>query len=152
MGGERRMTANRASDRAIFYRASLLQQRGMTFWGLLFVFGTLAFFAIVTMKVLPIYLNQMKIDNAVKSVVKEAKSDGGGQLNIADIQRSLEKRWDIEDVNYLDWHDVRAVNTNRGRVLAYDYEAREHLFYNIFIVVHFEDQIPLPGGSSGGDG
>ncbi len=133
-------------------RISLAKQRGLTFWGMLFVFGTLAFAAIITMKVLPIYLNQMKIDNAVKAVVKEAKADaGGGQLNIAEMQRSLEKRWDIEDVNYLDWRDVRAVNTNRGRVMAYDYEAREHLFYNIFILIHFEDKVPLPGGG-GGDG
>jgi hypothetical protein len=131
-------------------KTSLAAQRGMTFWGLLFVFGVIAFAAIVGMKVVPIYLNQMKISNAVDGVVKEARG-GGSAASLHDIQDGLEKRWDIEDVEYLDWRDVRPVNTNRGRMLAYDYEARVHLFYNIFIVAHFADQVPLPSGAGGDD-
>ena len=131
-------------------KASPVMQRGMTFWSLLYVLGTLGFIVVVAMKMIPIYLNQMKVDDVVKNVVKEARVDsGGGQLNFPDIQRALEKRWDIENINYIDWHDVRPVNTKNGRVLSYDYEARELLFYNIYIVVHFADQVRLPGGVGG---
>ena len=132
------------------HKASPAAQRGMTFWSMLFVFGVIAFFAIITMKVVPIYLNQMKISNSVEETAKQAQVDSAtGQVSFHQIQDGLAKRWDIEDVDYLDWRDVQMVNTDHGRVLSYDYEARVHLFYNIFIVVHFAQQVPLPGGGGG---
>jgi len=53
-------------------------------------------------------------------------------------RRALEKRWDLDDIDYLDWHKVKAVKTVRGHEIAYDYEARQNLFFNIFIVIHFD--------------
>jgi hypothetical protein len=98
-------------------------QRGLGWFGLLFVLGIVAFTAIVVVKCLPIYLNQMKIASSVSKVASDF--------------------WDIEDIKYLQPRDIKVKRTANGRFLSYEYEARERLFYNISIVIDFAEDVPL---------
>jgi hypothetical protein len=116
------------------------RQRGLGWFGLLFVLGVIAFAAIVTVKCLPIYLNHMKVASSVNKVASDPEN---GKGEVGQIRNALQRYWDIEDINYLEPRDVKVKRTQSGRFLSYEYEARERLFYNISIVIEFSDDVPL---------
>ncbi|MDD3764236.1 MAG: DUF4845 domain-containing protein [Nevskiales bacterium] len=116
------------------------RQLGLGWFGTLFVLGVIAFFAIVGVKSLPVYLNQMKI---ASSVSKVAGDPGNGRADVVTLRKELQRYWDIEDINYLQPADVKVKRGKNGRYLSYEYEAREHLFYNISIVFDFAADVPL---------
>ncbi len=120
------------------------QQRGLGFWGLLFVLAVGGFAALVLIKCVPIYINEMAVTRAVHDVAsKNTASDG--EVDVAAIRDSLQRRWDIDYINRIEPKDIKVVRDEHGLKLSYDYEAREHLFYNIFIVIHFAEDIPIRG-------
>ncbi|TJY63067.1 DUF4845 domain-containing protein [Sinimarinibacterium sp. CAU 1509] len=116
------------------------RQRGLGWFGLLFVLGIIAFFAIVVVKCLPIYLNQMKIASSINKVAADPEN---GKAEVVVLRKALGRYWDIESIDYLTPAEVRVRRTEGGRFLSYEYEAREHLFYNISLVIEFADDVPL---------
>ncbi|MGQ0619698.1 MAG: DUF4845 domain-containing protein [Panacagrimonas sp.] len=116
------------------------RQRGIGWVGLLFVLGALAFVAIVVIKVGPLYLNQMTVERIVKRVAEDPEMATADPLTIRD---ALQRGWDADYVDQLKPRDIKIKRTERGRTLIYDYEARVHLFYNIFVVVEFAGQEPM---------
>ena len=119
------------------------QQRGLGLWGWMFVLGTIGFAAMITLKLTPIYLAEMSIQKVVSST---AKDPGNGSLPLAELRKAMKTRWDVEGITTLKVEDVKLIKTGAGRALSYDYEAREELFYNISLVVHFQNQFPMKGG------
>ena len=112
------------------------RQQGLGMWGLMFVFLVIGFVALVTMKCMPIYLNQLKVDTAINAVADEnmyAKSTP------FEIRRALQRRWDIDDVKHLKTKDVKIQRADNTRVMSYDYEVKVALFANISIVIQFKD-------------
>jgi hypothetical protein len=119
------------------------QQRGLGLWGWIFVLGTLGFITMITLQLIPMYLNEMAIAKVVKST---AGDPGNSGLAPAELRKAMQTRWDIEAISTLEPRDVKIVKHSSGRALSYDYEARAPLFYNIFIVVHFQNSFPMKGG------
>lgn len=116
------------------------RQKGMGWFGLLFLFAVLGLFAIVGAKTLPLYLNQMKI---ASSVTKVASDPSNASAEAGELRKSLQRFWDIESIDTLEPKDIKVKRTEQGRFLSYDYEARTHLFYNISLVLHFKEDAPL---------
>ncbi|MEC9363933.1 MAG: DUF4845 domain-containing protein [Pseudomonadota bacterium] len=116
------------------------RQRGLGWFGLLFVLGVIAFSAIVAVKCLPIYLNQMKVASALSKVAADPEN-GRAEMHV--LRVALQRYWDIEDIKYLQPRDIKVKRTANGRFLSYEYEARERLFYNISIVIDFQDDVQL---------
>ncbi|AXQ30221.1 DUF4845 domain-containing protein [Solimonas sp. K1W22B-7] len=121
------------------------RQKGIGWFGLLFIFGTIAFVAIVGGKCFPLYMNQFKLQSALNKVATGgnlANDDAG-----ASLRSELQRYWDIDDITRILPKDIKLRRNERGRFLIYDYEAREKLFYNIFIVIHFQGEVQVSGGS-----
>lgn len=118
------------------------RQKGLGWFGLLLLFGAIAFIAIVAVKCLPLYLNQMKVAKAVSGVASDPELAASDATVIRD---RLQRRWDIEDIVLLTPKDIKIRRTEAGRFLEYDYEARTRLFYNIDVVIHFKDEVPMRG-------
>lgn len=122
------------------------RQRGISLWSALFVIAVIAFVAVVTVKVVPIYLNQMKVAAAVKEVAQDPDISPNADPHI--IYDSLQRHWDIDDIENIQPKDIAIIRGDNGQqTLSYDYEARRHLFYNIYIVVHFEGENTLHRGN-----
>ena len=115
------------------------RQRGLGWFGLLFVFAGLGFVMLIAFKCIPIYLNQMKISRAVSAVAMDAPA------SVTEIRSSLQRYWDIEDIDDLTPRDVKVVRAADGRRLSYDYEARRHLFANVSLVLEFGADVPISG-------
>lgn len=120
------------------------RQRGMGLWGWIFVLGTLGIFGMVGLALIPFYLIEMSIAKVVKTTANDPSS---GSLSPPELRKAMQTRWDVEGINTLQTGDVKIVKTPSGRALSYDYEARAPLFYNLYIVAHFQNTFPIKGGS-----
>jgi len=119
------------------------RQRGLGLWGWLFVLGTIGFVALVTLKLVPIYLAELSIQRVVKAT---ASDPGNSSAPIQVLRNNMKTRWDVEGITTLTPNDVRLERYGTGRALVYDYDATAELFYNISLLVHFEGRYPMPGG------
>ena len=117
------------------------QQRGMTIWSWLFVLGTIGFIALVTMKLFPIYMENMSVKKAVNQV---AQAEGAGGFNKRTAWIALTKQFYVDEVKSVEEDDV-AVETNDDgvRELVVAYEVRTSLMFNVDMVVWFEERVPL---------
>jgi hypothetical protein len=122
------------------------RQRGLGLFGFIGVVGLVGFFALVTIKTIPLYLNEMKIKRSVNAVAMDP--DNADKDN-AYITERLQRRWDVEDAYMLEPRDVKIVKEkNGGKALKYDYDARVNLFYNIYLVVQFTGDYKMRGPSN----
>lgn len=122
---------------------SRYKQRGMGWFGMLFMFGLIAIAATLAIRCTPLYLNQMKIAKAIHNVANNRELAGADN---GQIYTSLSRYWDIDLIDYLGFRDVKINRTDRGRMLSYKYEARAPLFSNVSIVIEFQDSVPMVGG------
>jgi hypothetical protein len=120
------------------------RQRGLGLWGWIFVLATIGFVSMVTLQLVPIYLAELSIQRVVKTT---ASDPGLSSAQLPEIRASMKTRWDVEGITTLDPKDVKLERFGQGRALAYDYEARAELFYNVSLVVHFEKKFPMAGGT-----
>jgi hypothetical protein len=123
-------------------------QRGIGIFGLAFLLALIAFVAIIVIKCTPLYLNQMTLSRDLAQVAHQVSSSGS-EVDPVDVHRAIERQWDIDYITQLEPKDIKVGNTAQGVTISYDYEARAHLFYNIYIVIHFADSIPLHGHAVG---
>ena len=116
------------------------RQRQQGFMKLFFIFGSIAFVAIVAMKLFPLYANQLKVSKVVKATASE------GNIDPVAVRNSLQRRWDIDDIDIILPKDILIERgQNGGGALIYNYEARTHLFYNVDLVLTFEGRSPVAG-------
>jgi hypothetical protein len=118
------------------------KQRGLGIFGLIFLLALIGFVALVIIKCAPLYLNQATIKRDLHEVARQINTSGS-ELDIGEVRRDIEKRFDIDYINQLEAKDVQVRRTQQGVVMSYDYEARANLFSNVFIVIHFAEDIPL---------
>ena len=120
-------------------------QAGMSMWQLIVVIAIAAIFGTVALKSIPVYLNQMKVTKAVKSVAGDSSM---AKASPVEIRRALHRHWDIDDITRIQPNDIKVVRTKTGKMLRYEYEAREKMFYNISIVYEFSGEERLGGGGN----
>ena len=121
------------------------KQRGAGLIGLAYVFGTMGFFIMIGLKVYPIYLNEMKLTRAVKSVAAEIEvnADAGSTRT----KEALQRWWNVEDIEKIKPNEVKIVNKPGGRVMTYDYWNETELIKGVFLSFHFNKEYPLGGGA-----
>ncbi len=106
----------------------------------LFLLACLGSAALLTMTVAPVYMNEAKASNIVAQV---AAQPGSAKASPAQLRKAIQSRWDIDDVKYLPPQDVKLKKTKQGKLLAYNYEVRKHLFVNLDLVLTFDKSFAL---------
>ncbi|WP_420429346.1 DUF4845 domain-containing protein [Algiphilus sp.] len=120
-------------------------QRGMTIWMLMVTVALVAFAALLVMRCVPVYLNQMKVSGAIERVAKDPENPAA---SVRTMRSALERYWAIERIQHLDPEDVALVRgEGETRYLEYQYEARVPLIHNIDLLFTFEEQIMVGRGS-----
>lgn len=119
------------------------KQRGMTIWSWLFVLGSIGFLALVTMKLLPIYMENMSVKKAVKQV---AELTGAAGFNKETAWKALSKQFYIDEVKSIKKEDMSIeVNDEGTKEMVIFYEIRTSMIGNVDVVVWFEERVPLNG-------
>ena len=121
---------------------TLRSQRGLGWFGLLWVFLSLAFVAICVIKIGPLYLNEMNVSRAVERVAVDPEM---ANAEPGVIREALGRQWatDYIDEQQISYKDVRVKRTANGRMLVYDYEARVDMFYDIGVFIRFNREYPM---------
>lgn len=117
-------------------RALPKQQRGLTFISLVFILGLIAFFTLLVLKIGPIYLNHSKVVNALQAV---EESTDVASMSKHELQASLDKRFNMNYVEYVTKDDITIVAQPGYVKVAIDYDRVEHLIGNLSVLVEFHE-------------
>jgi Tfp pilus assembly major pilin PilA len=115
------------------------KQRGITLMGFIMVLIVGAFFALIAMKLVPIYSEFFSVKSSMKSIA----SDGLGEKDISEIQTALQRKFDIDYVDSVTAKQARIVPGTGGKQLNMNYEVRKPFVYNIDFVVKFDYSVDL---------
>jgi hypothetical protein len=116
-------------------------QRGVTFIGWLFLLIPLAVLIYAGIRLTPMYLNYMRVARSLTQTATEYED--GGQINPVEVRKSLEKRFDVESIDFPTVKDIDIRREGEGWVAIADYEEAAPLFANISLVVGFHKEVQL---------
>ena len=115
-------------------------QKGMTAIGWMLVLGLIAFFTLITLRMVPLYLEYGKVASTLESLKEQP---GIAQMTKSEIVNIVGKRFDVNDVKNVDPKKIK-VSKDRGVLkVAINYERREHLVGNIDVVAIFDKQVEV---------
>ena len=116
-------------------------QRGMTAIGWLLVLGLIAFFTLITLRLVPIYLEYSKVASVFESLTNEP---GIGAKPRSAVISIVTKRFDINDVRRVSPRLLKISKDKGVTRISIKYERREHLISNLDIVASFNKQVEVP--------
>jgi hypothetical protein len=108
----------------------------MTGIGWLIVLGLIGFFVLLALRMVPAYLEYYKVVSTLESMEKES-----GFESPREIRKLLERRFDISYVNTITPKDVIIKSAGQNYKVQAKYDAREHLFGNVSVVMSFDKQV-----------
>jgi hypothetical protein len=117
------------------------RQKGMTGIGWLIVLGLIAFFALLTLRMVPSYLEYYKIATALEKLPKES---GMAEVTPREIRKALERQFDIGYVNAISHKDIRVKPAGANYLVTAKYDDRQHLFANVDVVMSFDKTVKVP--------
>lgn len=118
---------------------SIKKQRGMSVTALFLILAVVGIFALVAIKVIPIYMENGQIVSAMSRLVEKSRQD---EMSVAEVRKSLRSRFNIENIRVIDEDYVDIEIQPNGDLLLYvEYEDRTNLFGNVDLVVSFKEEI-----------
>ena len=115
-------------------------QKGMTAIGWLLVLGLIAFFTLITLRLVPAYIEFGKVTSVLESLKDEPGITGKTR---SEIIRMVSKRFDVNDVYNVDPKLVEVRKDKGVLKVSINYERREHLFGNVDVVATFDKQVEV---------
>jgi len=118
------------------------KQRGITLMGFIMVATIAGFFALMGFKLFPAYSEYYGVVEAMKSIANEP---GSAKMELSDLQRALQKRFDVGYVDSVTAKQATLIKDNGPTKLNMNYEFRRPLFYNLDYVAKFDYTVTLNG-------
>jgi Domain of unknown function (DUF4845) len=114
------------------------RQRGVTFIGWVVLLIPVAILGYVGIRLVPIYLNYMRVAHSVEQTATEMKTDEAASLTPQLIRATLSKHFDIESISFPDVKDVAVTRDGTGWTIEAKFEDTAPLFGNISLVIDFD--------------
>jgi len=111
------------------------RQSGMTMWGTAFVVAVAVFFLFLLFKLLPPYLEDLKVKAALDGLAREP---GVGAMSKAELAERLGRRFDIDNVTNVSASQLNVQTQGRSKVIGISYEVVVPLAYNISALLVFD--------------
>lgn len=118
---------------------SLKKQRGMGMLNLILVLVICAFIGKFAFAVIPMYNENYYISSGLKSLV--ASGEKLEDMPDSKIKSAMESYYTINNVRLEAARKLVIVRNANGVVVKIDYDTRDKLFYNIDVVLHFENHL-----------
>jgi len=112
----------------------------MTFIGLLCILALVGLIGYAGLRLVPLYLNYMKVARSMDATAAELKSDNPDP---GAIRRSLEKHWQIEDISSVEAKEVEIVKNEGGVSLHVSYDDAAPYIDNVSLSVHFDKTVKV---------
>ncbi len=116
-------------------------QSGMTAIGWLLVLGLIALFTLVTLRLVPLYLEYSKVVSVLESLQSQPDIANETKQGIISL---VTRRFDINDVRNVDPKLVKVSKDKGVLTLSIAYERREHLMGNLDVVAVFDKKVEVP--------
>ena len=115
-------------------------QKGMTAIGWMLVLGLIAFSTLITLRMVPLYLEFGKVASTLESLKEQPNIT---QQTKSDIVKIVSKRFDVNDVDNVDPKLIKISKDKGVLKVSIKYERREHLVGNVDIVATFDKQVEV---------
>ena len=116
-------------------------QKGASIWMVMVILAILGFGFVFGLKLLPMYMDWWKVEKAVAGALQ----GGVGGASKREITTAIVRRLDIDGIYYrteANLAEYMAIAKKGQRVrVDIDYEARDTLVGNVFIVTHFAKSV-----------
>jgi hypothetical protein len=116
------------------------RQQGMTFIGLLCVLALVGVVVYAGIRLVPVYLNYMKIARTMEMTAQEVKGDNPDPGN---MRRILERHWTIEDPTGIDFKDIEITKDDNGVQMHAVYDDAVPYVANVSLSVHFDKTVKV---------
>ncbi len=116
------------------------RQRGMTAIGWLMVLGLIAFFSLIGLRLVPVYLEYFSVVTALESLKKNSDISSDSPRQVVD---ALMRRLDISDVKSVKPANVKVLNEGGALKVAVNYEVRVPLMGNLDALATFNKSVEL---------
>jgi len=117
----------------------LKHQRGMTFIGLLCILALVGAIGYAGIRLVPVYLNYMKISKILDSTATELQ----GSNDPGNIKRTLERHWAIDDPTGLALKDIEVTKDESGASIRAVYDDTVPYVANVSLSVHFDKTVKV---------
>jgi hypothetical protein len=114
------------------------RQRGVTFIGWLILLIPVAILGYIGIRLVPVYLNYMRVAHSVEQTATEMKTDDVATLTPLLIRATLSKHFDIESITFPDVKDVTVTRDGSGWTIEAKFEDAVPVFGNISMVIDFD--------------
>jgi hypothetical protein len=116
------------------------RQRGATFLGMVTILVILGAALYAGIRLVPVFLEYTKVARALEQVRDEyAAIETNQQL----IRRSLERRWDIEDIRSIGWKEIEIKKTSEGYEMRAAYDVEQPFIANVFLLAKFDKLVVI---------
>ena len=119
---------------------SIHRQRGMTPIGWILVFLLIAFFTLIALKLVPIYLDSFTIGSVISGMKTEP---GIGAKTPREVVAMIEKRLDINMVEGITADDIFVEKRGDTMTISAEYEIREKMLGNVDVIVSFNKSVEV---------
>lgn len=124
------------------------KQAGVTFIGWIFLLIPVAIVGYAAIRLVPIFLNYQRVARSMEQVAKEAKTDAAGAISPQAVKNSLEKRLDIEGIEYPDLKDFEVRRDGPNFFIDISYEDPVEFMGNISLLATFQKSVPIGSGGN----
>jgi Domain of unknown function (DUF4845) len=114
------------------------RQRGVTLIGWVVLLIPVAIVGYMAIRLIPIYLNYMRVAHSVDATITEMKGDEASTLTPNIIRSTLGKHFDIESITFPDEKDVAITRDGSGWSIEAKFEDTAPLFGNISLIIDFD--------------
>ena len=111
------------------------QQAGITALGMVFLVMFVGIFAFGAIRLVPVYLNYMKIVGVVDGLVTEFE---GQNATRSAVRGSLQRRFDVDSVGQIHYRDIAVTQVDGGWQVSAVYDHATPFIANILFTVHFD--------------
>lgn len=121
------------------------KQNGMTFLGFLVVVALVCFFALVALKLFPLYNESFTVTQSLKTVANQSEA---AKMNERELQKAFMRAVEINDIDRFNERNINEfLSANKvgekPREMYMYYEARTKLFGNLDIVYVYDKTFEL---------
>ena len=114
------------------------RQRGITFIGLLMILALVGVIGYAGIRLVPVYLNYIKIVRTLEQIAVEFKGDNPDP---ARIRVSLDRHWTIEDVAEVTIKDIEIKKEGDGISMHVGYDHTVPFIANVSLTASFDKTV-----------
>ncbi len=116
------------------------REQGYTLMTLVLTLGLIAFFALLILKIAPIYINHSKVINALAALEKTTDVQ---TMSENEVRGNLDKRFNLNYVEKVTKDDITVTQSGNYLKVEIAYDVIENIWGNLNVLVEFDDVIEV---------